>query len=199
MYAYFKGKIAAKEPDLVIIEVAGIGYNIRISSGTASLLPPVGEEAKLYTYTAVREDAIALYGFLTKDDLDIFKLLIGVNGIGPKGGQSILSVMSPDELRFAILSGDAKMIAKAPGIGAKTAQRIILDMRDKVSLEDTLHTGEEEIRVDPAVSDALREAVEALTALGYGVTEATRAVKAVKDAEQMTVEDILKASLKHLI
>lgn len=199
MYAYFKGKIAAKEPDLVIIEVAGIGYNIRISSGTASLLPPVGEEAKLYTYTAVREDAIALYGFLTKDDLDIFKLLIGVNGIGPKGGQSILSVMSPDELRFAILSGDVKMIAKAPGIGAKTAQRIILDMRDKVSLEDTLHTGEEEIRVDPAVSDALREAVEALTALGYGVTEATRAVKAVKDAEQMTVEDILKASLKHLI
>lgn len=199
MYAYFKGKIAAKEPDLVIIEVAGIGYNIRISSGTASLLPPVGEEAKLYTYTAVREDAIALYGFLTKDDLDIFKLLIGVNGIGPKGGQSILSVMSPDELRFAILSGDAKMIAKAPGIGAKTAQRIILDMRDKVSLEDTLHAGEEEIRVDPSVSDALREAVEALTALGYGVTEATRAVKAVKDAEQMTVEDILKASLKHLI
>lgn len=199
MYAYFKGKIAVKEPDLVIIEVAGIGYNIRISSGTASLLPPVGEEAKLYTYTAVREDAIALYGFLTKDDLDIFKLLIGVNGIGPKGGQSILSVMSPDELRFAILSGDAKTIAKAPGIGAKTAQRIILDMRDKVSLEDTLHTGEEEIRVDPSVSDALREAVEALTALGYGVTEATRAVKAVKDAEQMTVEDILKASLKHLI
>lgn len=199
MYAYFKGKIAAKEPDLVIIEVAGIGYNIRISSGTASLLPPVGEEAKLYTYTAVREDAIALYGFLTKDDLDIFKLLIGVNGIGPKGGQSILSVMSPDELRFAILSGDAKMIAKAPGIGTKTAQRIILDMRDKVSLEDTLHMGEEEVRVDPSVSDALREAVEALTALGYGVTEATRAVKAVKDAEQMTVEDILKASLKHLI
>ena len=199
MYAYFKGKIAVKEPDLVIIEVAGIGYNIRISSGTASLLPPVGEEAKLYTYTAVREDAIALYGFLTKDDLDIFKLLIGVNGIGPKGGQSILSVMSPDELRFAILSGDAKMIAKAPGIGAKTAQRIILDMRDKVSLEDTLHAGEEEIRVDPSVSDALREAVEALTALGYGVTEATRAVKAVKDAEQMTVEDILKASLRHLM
>ena len=100
MYAYFKGKIAAKEPDLVIIEVAGIGYNIRISSGTASLLPPVGEEAKLYTYTAVREDAIALYGFLTKDDLDIFKLLIGVNGIGPKGGQSILSVMTSCVLPF---------------------------------------------------------------------------------------------------
>ena len=199
MYAYFKGKIAVKEPDLVIVETGGIGYNIRISAGTASLLPPVGEEAKLYTYTSVREDAIALYGFLTKDDLDIFKLLIGVNGIGPKGGQSILSVMSPDELRFAILSGDAKMIARAPGIGSKTAQRIILDMRDKVSLEDTLHTEREEVRVDTSVSDSAREAVEALTALGYGVTEAARAVKAVKGAEQMTVEDILKASLKHLI
>ncbi len=199
MYAYFRGKIAAKEPDLVIIEVNGIGYNIRISAGTASLLPPAGEEAKLYTYTSVREDAIALYGFLTKDDLDIFKLLIGVNGIGPKGGQSILSVMSPDELRFAVLSGDAKMIAKAPGIGAKTAQRIILDMKDKVSLEDTLRTDAEEIKTDFSISDSVREAVEALSALGYGITEATRAVKAVKDAEQMAVEDILKASLKHLI
>lgn len=199
MYAYFRGKIAVKEPDLVIIEVNGIGYNIRISAGTASLLPPTGEEAKLYTYTLVREDAIALYGFLTKDDLDIFKLLIGVNGIGPKGGQSILSVMSPDELRFAVLSGDAKMIAKAPGIGAKTAQRIILDMKDKVSLEDTLRTDAEEIKTDSSISDSVREAVEALSALGYGITEATRAVKAVKDAEQMAVEDILKASLKHLI
>lgn len=199
MYAYFRGKIAAKEPELVIVEVNGIGYNIRVSAGTASLLPPVGEEAKLYTYTSVREDAITLYGFLTKDDLDMFKLLIGVNGIGPKGGQSILSVMSPDDLRFAIVSGDAKMIAKAPGIGAKTAQRVILDMRDKVSLEDALHGGGEEVRIDPSVSDSVREAVEALTALGYGVAEATRAVKEVKGAEQMAVEDILKAALKYLI
>lgn len=199
MYAYFRGKIAAKEPELVIVEVNGIGYNIRVSAGTASVLPAVGEETKLYTYTSVREDAITLYGFLTKDDLDIFKLLIGVNGIGPKGGQSILSVMSPDDLRFAIVSGDAKTIAKAPGIGAKTAQRIILDMKDKVSLEDMLHADAGEVRIDTSVSDSVREAVEALTALGYGVTEATRAVKEVKGAEEMTVEDILKASLKHLI
>lgn len=199
MYAYFRGKIAAKEPDLVIVEVNGIGYNIRISAGTASLLPPVGGEAKLYTYTSVREDAIALYGFLTKDDLDMFKLLISVNGIGPKGGQSILSVMSPDDLRFAIVSGDAKMIAKAPGIGAKTAQRIILDMRDRVLLEDTLHADGGEARIESSVPESLREAVEALTALGYGVTEASRAVKEVKGAEQMAVEEILKASLKHLL
>ncbi len=199
MYAYFRGKIAAKEPDLAVVEVNGVGYNIRISAGTASLLPPVGEETKLYTYTAVREDAISLYGFLTKDDLDMFKLLIGVNGIGPKGGQSILSVMSPDDLRFAIVSGDAKMIAKAPGIGAKTAQRIILDMRDRVSLEDTLHMDGGEVRIDISVPDGAREAVEALTALGYGVTEANRAVREVKGAEQMAVEEILKESLKYLL
>lgn len=199
MYAYFKGKIAAKEFDLAVLEVNGIGYNIRISADTSSLLPAVGEEVKLYIYTSVREDAIALYGFLTKDDLDMFKLLIGVNGIGPKGGQSILSVMTPDDLRFAIVSGDAKMIAKAPGIGAKTAQRIILDMKDKVSLEDTLHSAGEETRMESSASDSVREAVEALTALGYGMTEAARAVKEVKDAEQMTVEEILKASLKYLL
>jgi len=199
MYAYFKGKIAAKEAETVVMEVNGIGYNIRVSAGTAALLPAVGEEAKLYTYTAVREDAIWLYGFLTKDDLDIFRLLISVNGIGPKGGQSILSVMSPDELRFAIFSGDVKMIAKAPGIGAKTAQRIILDMRDKISLEDTLHIEEDKRTETAAVSDSMREAVEALTALGYSATEAARAVKAVEGADEMKVEDILKASLKHLI
>lgn len=199
MYAYFKGKIAAKEFDLAVLEVNGIGYNIRISADTSSLLPAVGEEVKLYIYTSVREDAIALYGFLTKDDLDMFKLLIGVNGIGPKGGQSILSVMTPDDLRFAIVSGDAKMIAKAPGIGAKTAQRIILDMKDKVSLEDTLHSAGEETRMESSASDSVREAVEALTALGYGMTEAARAVKEVKDAERMTVEEILKASLKYLL
>lgn len=199
MYAYFRGILAAKEPDLAIIEAGGVGYNIRISAGTASLLPPVGEEVKLYTHTSVREDAITLYGFWTKDDLDIFRLLIGVNGIGPKGGQSILSVMSPDDLRFAILSGDARMIAKAPGIGARIAQRIILDLRDKVSLEDTLHADSDTAAADPSISDSVREAVEALTALGYGATEAARAVKAVEGAEQMPVEDILKASLKHLI
>ncbi len=199
MYAYFKGKIAAKEPDVVVIDVGGIGYNIRISAGTAALLPAVGEEAKLYTYTAVREDAIWLYGFLTKDDLDIFKLLIGVNGIGPKGGQGILSVMSPDELRFAILSGDAKRIAKAPGIGAKTAQRIILDMRDKVSLEDTLHVDMQESVGDTSAPESIREAIEALAALGYGNAEAAHAVKSVEGAEEMAVEEILKAALKYLV
>ncbi len=199
MYAFIIGIIAEKQPETVVVENGGIGYNIKISAGTSALLPSVGEEVKIYTYTAVREDAISLYGFLTKDDLDIFKLLINVNGIGPKGGQSILSVMTADELRFAILSGDAKMIAKAPGIGGKTAQRIILDMKDRISLEDTLRIDRESARPDTGTSDAAREAVEALTALGYGASEAMRAVKAVENTDVMDVEDILKASLKHLL
>ena len=201
MYAFIKGIIADKELENVVLEVNGIGYNIKISSGTSALLPSIGEMIKLYTYTSVREDAIQLYGFLTKDDLDIFKMLINVNGIGPKGGQSILSIMSADELRFAIISGDAKMIAKAPGIGAKTAQRVILDMNDKISLEDTFHVVKDEIRGNDDISSMgpSKEAIEALTALGYGSAEAIRAVKSVEDAGEMAVEDILKKALKFLI
>lgn len=200
MYAYIKGVIADKDLDNVVLETGGIGYNIKISPGTSALLPSTGESIKLYTYTSVREDAIHLYGFLTKDDLDIFKMLINVNGIGPKGGQSILSVMSADELRFAIVSGDAKMIAKAQGIGAKTAQRVILDLKDKISLEDTFHAVKEEIDGKEETSfGASKEAIEALTALGYGSTEAVRAVKSVEGANEMSVEEILKKALKYLI
>ena len=138
MYAYLKGTIEEITEDNLVLEVNQIGYNIKISSRTANLLEGIGSFAKIYTYTLVREDTFQLYGFLTRDDLDIFKQLITVNGIGPKGGLAILSIMSADELRFAILSGDAKAIAKAPGVGAKTAERVILDLKDKVSLEDAL-------------------------------------------------------------
>jgi len=201
MYAYFKGILTEKYIESIVVEVENIGYNIKVSQGTVAMLPPVGEMIKVYTYTSVREDAIQLYGFLSKDDLDIFKLLINVNGIGPKGGQSILSVMSADELRFAIVSGDAKMIAKAPGIGAKTAQRVILDMKDKVSLEDAFAAEKESMQAGSSapLSDAVREAVEALTALGYGSTEAVRAVKSVENASDLSVETLLKQALKYLI
>lgn len=201
MYAYFKGILTEKYIESIVVEVENIGYNIKVSQGTVAMLPPVGEMIKVYTYTSVREDAIQLYGFLSKDDLDIFKLLINVNGIGPKGGQSILSVMSADELRFAIVSGDAKMIAKAPGIGAKTAQRVILDMKDKVSLEDAFAAEKETMQAGSSapLSDAVREAVEALTALGYGSTEAVRAVKSVENASDLSVEILLKQALKYLI
>ena len=137
MIAFVRGEIENISEDHAVIDVGGIGYNVRISPGTAGRLPGIGKEVKMYTYTCVREDAFWLYGFLSRDELELFKLLITVNGIGPKGGLAILSVLSADDLRFAIISGDAKAIARAPGIGAKTAGRVILDLKDKISIEDT--------------------------------------------------------------
>ena len=122
MYAYIKGELAEINTDHIIIESGGIGYRIFIPGQAIEYLPAAGEVLKVYTYLHLREDLMILYGFLTRDDLEIFKQLITVSGIGPKGGLSILSALNADDLRFAILSGDAKAISKAPGIGAKTAQ-----------------------------------------------------------------------------
>lgn len=132
----YKGELAEKNIDSIVVEAAGVGYLIYIPTQYFDMLPDEGEDVKIYTYLCVREDAMILYGFLSKDDLEIFKLLITVSGIGPKGGLAILSTLPADDLRFAILSGDSKAISKAPGIGAKTAQRVILDLKDKLSLED---------------------------------------------------------------
>lgn len=205
MYAYLKGTLEEITEDNIVVEVGNIGYNVKVSTTTADLLPPLGNEVKIYTYTLVREDTFSLYGFLTRDDLEIFKKLITVNGIGPKGGLAILSVMSADALRFAIMAGDAKSIAKAPGIGNKTAERVILDLRDKVSLEDTLKGLGEPVgaagvaAVGGSPDNAMKkEAIEALVALGYSASDATAAVKKVEVAEDTTVESILKTALKFM-
>lgn len=202
MIAFVRGIIENLTEENVVVDVRGIGYNVKISAGTAALLPGVGNEVKLYTYTSVREDAVQLFGFLTRDELKMFQLLITVNGIGPKGGLSVLSVMGADDIRFAVISGDAKMIAKAPGIGKKTAERVILDLKDKISLEDTLiHKGEGENGENGSSSKenpAGNEAVEALVALGYSPADALKAVKAVADSNEMDTESILKQALKNM-
>ena len=202
MYAYLKGTLEQIEEDHIVVEVAVIGYNVHVSATTIQSLPSIGETVVIYTYTLVREDAFLLYGFLTRSDLEIFKKLITVGGIGPKGGLAILSVMDADTLRFAIISGDAKAIAKAPGIGNKTAERVILDLKDKISIEDTLR-GE---AAEPALAGGMdasekgkkQEAVEALTALGYSASEAAAAVRKVKTDDDTTVEAILKDALKNM-
>lgn len=204
MYAYIKGTLEEITEDAVIVEAGGVGYNIKVSTATAQLLPGAGSQVKIYTYTLVREDAFSLYGFLTRDDLEIFKRLITVSGIGPKGGLAILSVMSADSLRFAVMAGDAKAIAKAPGIGVKTAERVILDLRDKISLEDTLRglgtPGDAGVQAGSGAEDNLmkREAIEALVALGYSASDATAAVKKVDAGADATSESILKQALKHM-
>lgn len=202
MIAYINGVIDDVTEDNAVIDVGGVGFNIKISSDTAARLPGVGETVKLYTYTSVKEDAFQLFGFLSRDDLEIFKKCIMVSGIGPKGALSILSVLDADSLRFAILSGDAKAISRAPGIGARTAERLILELKDKIRIDDTLirqeigrHAG------GAAVADSVqkKEAVEALVALGYGQTESLKAVNAIEGIENMDSGAVLKAALKHII
>lgn len=200
MIAYVQGEIAELTEDNVVLDVGGIGYNVRISGRVAQSLPGIGAKVRLHTYTLVREDAFLLYGFLTREDLELFKKCITVNGIGPKGGLAILSAMDADSLRYAILSGDAKAIAKAPGIGAKTAERLILDLKDKVSFDDTMIAREIAggAAAEMAEEGVIKEAVEALVALGYGQTESLRAVRQVADAETMDSSALLKAALKKL-
>ena len=184
------------------MEAGNIGYDIAVPLSVAEKLPPVGSEMKVYTYLQVREDGWNLFGFLNRYDLDMFRQLIGVNGIGPKAALGLLSSISPDSLRMAIITGDAKAIAKAPGVGMKTAQRIILDLKDKGKPEDILEEALSGEALDTKADqggEAAREAVEALVALGYSSSEAARAVKRAGAAPDMTAEDILKASLKFLV
>ena len=195
MYAYIKGELAEKNIDSIVVEAAGVGYLIYIPTQYFDMLPDEG------SYLCVREDAMILYGFLSKDDLEIFKLLITVSGIGPKGGLAILSTLPADDLRFAILSGDSKAISKAPGIGAKTAQRVILDLKDKLSLEDAFEKKLENQTSGAAVSmnsTVKNDAVMALNALGYSSTESLKAVSKVDITEDMDVEDVLKLALKNM-
>lgn len=197
MYAYMKGIIAEISEDNLVLECNNIGYNIRIPLSVAQRLPGIGSTVKIYTYTSVREDAFNLFGFLSKDDLEIYKKLIAVNGIGPKGALNILSAMSADELRFAILSGDAKAISKAPGIGNKSAERIILDLKDKIQL--THESSDSEIAPPVGAipnSEARNEAMEAMIALGYAPAEALKAVKQIQITDDMDSGAILKLALK---
>ena len=202
MYSYIKGELSEiVAENHIVVENGGIGYNIYIPGQVLSLLPGVGEEVKIYTYLCVREDAFILYGFLTRDDLNVFKLLIGVSGIGPKGALAILSVMSTDDLRCAVLSDDAKAIAKAPGVGNKTAQRLIIELKDKLSLEDAFeqklsHT--QEAVSGNGLKGIRNEAVEALVSLGYSSTEALKVLRDIEITEDSSVEDILKLALKQM-
>lgn len=203
MIAYIKGILGDITEDGIILENQGIGYDIRVPLSVLNQLPSIDSELKIYTYMYVREDALQLYGFLRKDDLNLFKLLITVNGIGPKAALGILSTISPDDFRFAVLADDAKTIAKSPGIGAKTASKLILELKDKLKLEDVFeqklnHTKENELINEESVSSIRNDAIQALTALGYTNTDALKAVRKVELKDGMSVETVLKLSLKNM-
>lgn len=200
MISYIRGEIASKEEDKVIVDVGGIGYAVFMPGRIMSELPEIGSEVKIHTYLNVKEDAMQLFGFLSRDDLNVFKLVITVNGIGPKGGLSILSQLSANDLRYAVMSNDVKAISASQGIGKKTAEKLILELKDKLKLEDVLNQNDftETSSVSEGVNDVQKDAVSALVALGYSNTEAVKAVRQVSAGPDSDVEDILKQALKFL-
>ena len=203
MIASVKGKLEGVTADSVIIDVNGLGVEAIVPSNVINRLPRPNEDVKLHTYMQVREDAMQLYGFLEKEDLDFFKLLITVNGIGPKAAIAILSSMSTDVLTFAILSEDIKTIEKAQGIGAKTAKKLVLELKDKVGV---INAKAVELQSDSSsdisltIGSAIKEeASQVLEALGCSRTEAMKAITAIEITEEMTSEDLVKSALKNLM
>ena len=198
MITYIRGILEGMEEDKVIVDVGGVGYGIYMAGTAMGRLPALGKEVKIHTYV------MQLYGFLTRDELRVFRLLIGVSGIGPKGGLGILSALGPDDLRFAVASNDVKAIQAAPGIGKKTAEKLILELKDKLKLEDALENTANAVQNTADTSAGMAnemtgEAVQALVALGYGNTEALKAVRQVEITEEMSVEDVLRQSLKYML
>ncbi|MCI5586767.1 MAG: Holliday junction branch migration protein RuvA [Lachnospiraceae bacterium] len=204
MIGYIKGRLEEVMDGAIIVDNNGIGYEILVPASVIGSLPSKGNEVKIYTYMNVREDLLQLFGFMTRDDLEVFKMLITVSGIGPKGALGILGVMSADDVRFAVMSEDAKTISKAPGIGAKTARKLIIELKDKLNFKDViegaLDRGESAAANNSSSADKqiISDAVEALTALGYSASDAMKAVRMVEMTDDMTVEMLLKLSLKNM-
>ena len=200
MIAFIEGKLVKKKESSVVLKTAGgVGYELFVPTGTLTALPATGAEVLLHTYLQVKEDGVALFGFLREEERKVFQLLISVNGIGPKGALGILSGTTIEDLQFAVLAGDTKTIAKLPGIGPKTAGKLVLELKDKFKLEDAfeakLMAGTEEAS---GKAELREEAAQALVMLGYSMTEAMKALRTIEITEQTTVEDLLKQSLKKL-
>lgn len=197
MYEYIVGIYKGMKKDYIIVENNGIGYKINTSGSTLTEIPGVGSTVKIYTKQIVREDFIGLYGFLTIEEVEMFNLLLNVNGIGAKAALSLLSITNVNNLKQCILSGDEKTIVKAPGIGKKTAQRVILELKDKIDLQEIYQSyGNSDIGKSK-VSDKIQEASEALEALGYLPKEVSKSMDNV-DANT-SVEDMIKCALKFLM
>jgi len=202
LIAYISGEITQIEDGKLVVETGGIGYLLLVPSGPKAPYLEIGDSALIWTHLSVTQDGVTLYGMYSREEQELFRMLITVSGIGPKGALGILSVLSPDELRFAILSEDDAAISKAPGIGKKTARKLILELKDKIDASDVWgnRIGGEIAGAVPVPDDggAVAEAIEALTALGYRPSEARTALKNAGITADMSVEEILKAALKEL-
>ena len=205
MYAYLDGVLADIEPDNLVIDVGGVGYNVRVYNSDTLSLPVIGSKLKIYTYTSVGEDKFILYGFLSKDELNMFRLLIGVNGVGPKSAQAMLSILGVDDIRVALATEDVKTIAKTPGLGAKTAGRLINDLKDKMVIDVASLGMSSKKKAENApenakkLSPAEEECVDALVNLGYLRTNAVKAVEMVEEREGLTADELIGPALRNIM
>lgn len=200
MISYIKGILEDMPPGMVVVDNHGIGYQMMVPMRGESF-PKIGQEIKIYTHMHVREDDVSLFGFLSKEEKEAFELLIGVNGIGPKVGLSVLSTLSVYELKMAVISEDVKTISKTPGLGPKGAKKLILELKDKLSFEELEEdgVGAEIFDTSADSSDSVMITIEGLVSLGYSKSEAAIAVNKVEDAKDLTPEELLKKALKNIM
>ena len=198
MFYYVKGILAYCDPNCAVIDAGGVGYKMTISQNTFSALPKLGESAKLYSWLSVREDGVELFGFAKEEELSAFKLLIGVSGVGPKVALGVLSFLTPEKLALAVSSEDSKTLAKANGVGSKTAARIVLELKDKMSASASTDTVGDVVATGGTPSGALADATEALTVLGYSRSDVNAALRGV-NLTGMSTEDIIRTAMKQLM
>lgn len=200
MISYIKGILEDMSPGMVVVDNHGIGYQMMVPMRGESF-PKIGQEIKIYTHMHVREDDVSLFGFLSKEEKEAFELPIGVNGIGPKVGLSVLSTLSVYELKMAVISEDVKTISKTPGLGPKGAKKLILELKDKLSFEELEEdgVGAEIFDTSADSSDSVMITIEGLVSLGYSKSEAAIAVNKVEDAKDLTPEELLKKALKNIM
>ncbi len=200
MIGYLRGELIENREGHIIIDVGGVGYVVLVSERTREELPAIGGEVRIYTHMSVREDDVSLFGFLRKDEQEMFNKLIQVSGVGPKGALNILSTFDVANLKYAIVSGDAGKIAKAPTIGKKTAEKIIIDLKDKINKDEILeYSAEETVSADPKLSDDARDAIDALVALGYDRKRSEKAVASIEGHNEMDTSAILKEAFPLLL
>lgn len=196
MYAYIKGTLEEKSTDSIVVETAGIGYKIYVSEHTMAKLGEIGEKVKIYTHYHVREDNISLYGFMSNEELKMFELLLQVSGIGAKTAIAMLSSITPSKFALAIISNDLKTLTKIPGIGNKSAQRMVLELKDKLKTQTAIEDDEEEATPNDN-SESINEAGQALQILGYNKSEISKVFDKF-DTHNLSTEDLIKEALKRL-
>ena len=198
MYSYIIGTYTGTDGNTIVIEAGGIGYSITYPVTSYGLPFGIGEEVKIYTHFQVSENQVALYGFISEADREVFRLLISVNGVGPKIAVGILAAIPADDFKFAVLGGDVKLLQSAPGVGKKSAERIIMELKDKFSLEETFESAYEKKAAVPAETSLRNDVVSGLTSLGFTSSEAISAYNKIEIKEDSTVEDVLGKALELL-